>query len=116
MNDEILSTNLSGGRTALALGVAVIADILQLPMNLAMFAGAMTGIGLITADVPLEGLDVAIDVVTAFVTSSLIGFHWTLLPTFVLEMVPGMDAAPTWTGCVAFVAWRRKKQQSLLRP
>ena len=80
MNEEIVSTNLSRGRAALALGVAVIADILQLPMNLAMFAGAMSGIGLITSDVPLEGLDVAIDIVTACVTSWLIGFHWTLLP------------------------------------
>ena len=36
----------------------MIADLLQLPMNLAIFAGAMTVIGLITADVPLEGLDI----------------------------------------------------------
>ena len=56
----------------------------------------------------------SIDIVTACVTSSLIGFHWTLLPTFAL--VPRLDAAPTWTGYVAFVPWRHKKQQSLLGP
>jgi len=46
------------------------------------------------------------------VTSSLLGFHWILLPSFVFEAIPGFDLFPTWTGCVAYVVWRRKKQQT----
>ena len=65
-------------------------------------------------DEALEALDTAIDIATAFVVNSLLGFHWTLLPTCALEMVPGVDALPTWTACVAYVAWRRKTEQQSL--
>ena len=47
--------------------------------------------------------------VVMIITSVLLGFHWALLPTFVLEAVPGINLIPTWTGCVAFVVWRRRQ-------
>ena len=32
-------------------------------------------------------------------TSWVIGFHFLLLPTFVIELVPVLDDLPTWTAC-----------------
>src|SRR5271165_5733411 len=100
-------------RATLAIGVAILADLIQLPINLSFFAAAVSGVGLMAADIPLEALDSAIDIATAVIVNSLLGFHWTLLPTCALEMVPGVDALPTWTACVAYVAWRRKTEQRL---
>jgi hypothetical protein len=97
-------------RATMAMGVAILADLIQLPINLSFFAAAASGVGLIAADVPLEGLDTAIDIATALIVNGLLGFHWTLLPTCALEMVPGVDALPTWTACVAYIAWRRKTE------
>jgi len=109
---EIISS--SKRRVTIALGVAILADLIQLPINLSFFAAAASGVGLVAADIPLEALDTAIDITTAFIVNSLLGFHWTLLPTCALEMVPGVDALPTWTACVAYVAWRRKTEQQSL--
>jgi hypothetical protein len=95
------------GRCAGALVVAVAADVIQLPITLAFFATLVSGIGA-PADLPLEGLDLAVDIVAAISTNWLLGFHWALLPTAVLEAIPGVSAAPTWTGCVLFVIWRRR--------
>lgn len=104
----------SSRRAKLAMGVAILADLIQLPINLSFFAAAASGVGLIPADIPLQALDSAIDITTAVIVNILLGFHWTLLPTCALEMVPGVDALPTWTGCVAYVAWRRKTEQQSL--
>ena len=49
-------------------------------------------------------------------TTVLLGFHWMLLPSLLMEIVPGLDLIPTWTGCVAFVVWQRKKQQAQSSP
>ncbi len=94
-------------QAALALVVAVVADVLQLPVNL--------GYASVVAAIPSEGLDAIIDTVTAFIISRLIGFHWALLPTFAIELVPFADAAPTWTGCVAYVLYRRKQEGALVQ-
>ncbi len=34
------------------------------------------------------------------------------LPTFVVEVIPGLDMLPTWVGCVGFVVWQRKKKDA----
>ncbi|HTA74199.1 MAG TPA: hypothetical protein VK733_08005 [Gemmatimonadaceae bacterium] len=91
----------------LAFAVGILADILQLPVNLSFFSVGLATIG---GEIPLEALDAAIDVVAALLVNRLLGFHWALLPTFALELVPGLDAAPTWTACVAFVAFRRRQR------
>jgi hypothetical protein len=44
-------------------------------------------------------------------TSWLIGFHWLLLPTFVLELVPVLEDLPTWTACTIAVIVLRKSGQ-----
>jgi hypothetical protein len=98
-----------------ALCVALAADLLQLPLTLAFIVATGSAVG-IPADAPIEIIDIGIDVVTAAVTSWLLGFHWALLPTAVLEAIPLLDAAPTWTSCVLFVIWRRKREADTLRP
>ena len=55
--------------------------------------------------------DQVIDVITMIATSLLIGFHPLLLPTFVVEFVPGIDMLPTWTACIAMVVALRRRQQ-----
>src|SRR5689334_4545891 len=82
-------------RTGLALVVAVAADGLQLFFGPFGWAFA----------------DEIIDVIAMVLTSALIGFHWLLLPTFVVEFVPIVDMLPTWTGCVAAVLVLRKRAQ-----
>jgi hypothetical protein len=89
----------------IAFAVGILADILQLPVNLSFFSIGLATIG---GEIPLEAIDAAIDVVTALVINRLLGFHWALLPTFALELVPGLDAAPTWTACVAYVTLKRR--------
>ena len=84
---------------ALALGVAALADGLQLGLG---FFGWVPA-------------DQIIDVLAAVATGLLIGFHWLLLPTFVLELVPVVDALPTWTACVvAVIALRRRGERSAI--
>jgi hypothetical protein len=43
-------------RATIALGVAILADLIQLPVNLSFFAAAASGVGLVAADIPLEAL------------------------------------------------------------
>ena len=88
-------------RIALAFLVAITADAIQLPLT----AGMIFGVTL----PPLLVSDVIIDIVAMILVVRLIGFHWVLLPGFILEAIPGLDLAPTWTGCVAFALWRRKQ-------
>jgi len=54
--------------------------------------------------------DEILDVIALIATTSLLGFHPLLLPTFILELLPVTDMLPTWTGCVALVVALRKKQ------
>jgi hypothetical protein len=91
-------------RILLAFAASVIADVLQFPIN----AASATGIFAI----PGEVADLALDTVVMIIMSALLGFHWSFLPSFILEAVPGLDLIPTWTGCVAFVAWRRRKAEA----
>jgi len=87
---------LTRARIVLALAVAVVADGLQFLFGL----------------VPL--VDQAIDVVGMVLTSWVIGFHWLLLPTFVVKLVPFLDELPTWTACVVAVIALRKREQRTL--
>ena len=90
-------------RIILAFAIAGIADVLQLPIT----AGEATGVFAI----PGEVADFVVDCVVMIVTTRLLGFHWMLLPTLLLEIIPGVDLLPTWTGCVGYVVWLRKKKQ-----
>jgi hypothetical protein len=103
-----MNPGITSGRRAVAIVVAVIADLLQLPLTLAAIASVLSGVG-IAAGASLEAVAIGIDVVTAAIMLGLLGFHWLLLPTVVLEAVPVAAAAPTWTACVLIVLWRRRR-------
>jgi len=86
---------LSRLRMAMAMVVALVAD----------------GIQLVLGPVGWVFGDQIIDAVTAILVSWLLGFHWLLLPTFVVELVPVAGEIPTWTGCVIAVIALRKREQ-----
>jgi hypothetical protein len=87
-------------RIVVALAIAVLADGLQ--FLLGPF-GWVFG-------------DQIIDVVAMALTSWTIGFHWLLLPSFAIELVPVLDELPTWTACVIAVIALRKREQRALHP
>jgi hypothetical protein len=91
-------------RIVLAVAVAALADLIQVPITMAENSGLLFIPGVIA--------DALLDCVTMAVTILLLGFHKLLLPSFLMEAVPELDAVPTWTGCVAFVVWQRKKGQA----
>jgi hypothetical protein len=92
------ATKLTRTRIVLAIAVAVIADGLQFSLGPLGWTFA----------------DQVIDVAAMLLTVWLIGFHWLLLPTFVLELVPLADELPTWTACVvAVIALRRRAQREV---
>jgi hypothetical protein len=100
--DRVNKPRLTRTRIALAFAVSVVADVLEFPIN----AGTATGIFAI----PAEAIDLALDTVVMVIMSVLLGFHWSFLPSFLLETVPGLDLIPTWTGCVGFVVWQRRRE------
>jgi hypothetical protein len=89
-------------RILLAFAIAVVADIIQFPITAAEGTGFLA--------IPGELADFLVDCVVMGATTLLLGFHWMLLPTLFLEIIPGLDLLPTWTACVAYVLWLRKKE------
>ena len=83
-----------------AFTVAVLTDVIQL---------ALGPFGWLFID---EGLDI----VAMILISKAIGFHVLLLPTFVIEFIPGPDMLPTWTGCTAAVLMLRKRSEPQVPP
>ena len=45
----------------------------------------------------------ALDLAVAGAMTALVGWHWAFLPSFVAEIVPGLDLVPTWTAAAFFV-------------
>lgn len=99
MSGKVLVT---ASRARLAFALAVLVDAIQVPLQ----GVSLTGVGTL----PAEALDVAIDAATALIISRLIGFHWMLLPTLAIELIPFIDLAPTWVACVGYVIAKRKKE------
>lgn len=98
LNNLFRPAKLSGWRIALALLFAVVADGLQILLQVPPFSEI-------------------IDVVAMVLTSLTIGFHLLLLPTFALEFIPMANALPTWTGCVlAVIALRRRAERQQPNP
>ena len=48
------------------------------------------------------------DVAIAIMMIRLLGWHWSFLPTFLVELFPVFDLAPTWTLAV-YLATRKQK-------
>lgn len=81
----------SGRRVGLARALAVVADAVQL-MLMPVFVPGI-----------LSPADDVLDLAIGLVMVRLLGWHWAFLPTFVAELVPGLDLFPTWTATVWFV-------------
>ncbi len=94
-------------RIVLAFSLSVIADIIQFPIT------AVEGAGFFF--IPGALADFVVDCVVMGAMIKLLGFHWMLLPSLILEAIPGLDLLPTWTACVAYVIWRRKQEQEQRR-
>lgn len=94
--DILPSPKLTRGRIVFALIFAVLADFLQIVLLPVAWTFAQQ----------------FIDLIAMALTMLTIGFHLLLLPTFVIEFIPGVDMLPTWTGCVMAVIALRKRSQS----
>ena len=86
----------SAGKRRLALLLALGVDFMQWVAFPLFMSGALS---------PVSD---AVDVATAVVMISLLGWHWSFLPTFVAEIIPGIGLVPTWTLAV-WLATRGKK-------
>ncbi len=93
---------ISARSAAIAWSAAALADFIQVPAALA----ALSGVFSIEA-VALDGL---IDLGMTVLTTALLGFHVALLPTMLVEAIPVVDVAPTWTACVSYVIWSSRRQ------
>jgi hypothetical protein len=78
------------GRIKAARTIAVVADLIQI--------GGFPIFGQGLASPANDVLDVVVGVALTW----LVGWHWSFLPSFVAELVPGMDLIPTWTAAVLF--------------
>jgi hypothetical protein len=92
-------------RILIAYAVAIIADLIEFPIS----ALELTVVG---APVAMF-LSFILDVFVFGIMTFLLGFHWLFLPSFLVEVVPGLDMLPTWVGCVFFVVRQRKKEQNI---
>jgi len=86
---------ISTRRIWIARAIALLADGLQI----GIFPMFMEGM--------LSPVNAALDAVVAVALILLVGWHIAFLPAFVVEMLPFVDLAPTWTLAV-FVATRGK--------
>ena len=94
-DDSFLTSPRSRFRAAMLLAVA--ADALQIFGFPLFVEGA------------LSPLDDILDFIVAGALISLLGWHWEFLPSFIAELVPGVDLVPFWTLAVANV-YRKWKQ------
>ena len=86
-----MSVNATPGRVRAARLFAIAADIVQIVV-FPVFAPGLAS--------PWNN---ALDLLVAGAMTGLIGWHWAFLPSFFVELVPGLDLVPTWTAAVFFV-------------
>jgi hypothetical protein len=94
--DAAIERRRKGAR--LAWTIAIIVDFLQW-IAFPLFAGGVVS--------PWNN---ALDVVVGVIMIRLLGWHWSFLPTFLVELFPIVDLAPTWTLAVMLAT---RKQKSL---
>ena len=78
-------------RFRIALGLAILADALQLLVFPLFIEGAAFPV------------DDVLDAVVGGAMIYLLGMHWEFLPSFLGKLVPGVDLAPFWSLAVANV-------------
>ena len=87
-----------------ALTIAVLADAIQIALFPVFAEGALS---------PLDDL---LDIAVAWLLTRLLGWHWAFLPTFIAELVPGLDLVPSWTLAVLWVTREIPKGDSAPEP
>ena len=90
-------------RVKVARAIAVCADLLQIGLFPLFSEGFVSVLN--------DGLDVAVCVAL----TALVGWHFAFLPGFLMEIVPIVDLAPTWTIAV-LIATRRQTTVSTGEP
>jgi len=86
---------ISATRIRIARVIAIVADAIQLGLFPAFGVGALSIVN--------DGLDIVVGLALMF----LVGWHFAFLPTFVVELIPGLDLIPTWTVAVWFATRHR---------
>lgn len=84
----------SSRRVWIARVLAGVADFLQWGL---LFTGTPAGF--------LSPVNIAIDVAMMLGMTYLLGWHIAFLPSFVVEEVPVLNMAPTWTIAVVYATW-----------
>ena len=74
-----------------ALSIALFADALQIVLFPLFGEGGLS---------PANDL---LDIAVAWTLTRLLGWHWAFVPSFLAELVPGLDLVPTWTLAVLIV-------------
>jgi hypothetical protein len=92
-------------RILIAYAVAVVADLIEFPISAVELPVVVAPVG--------EFVAFVVDAIVFGVMTKLLGFHWMFLPSFCIEVIPGLDMLPTWVGCVFFVVRQRKKAQTM---
>lgn len=95
-----LSAALDPRRVRTARIVAIVADLLQIVCFPIFMAGWVSP------------LDDVVDVAVALVLVRLVGWHVAFVPSFIAEIVPGLDLIPTWTAAV----WLATRGKGVARP
>jgi len=83
MFDSLIKPTRSRFRTAIAIAIA--ADAVQFLAYYVFAEGA------------LSPADDVLDAGVALAMTALVGWHWEFAPSFVGELVPGLDLVPFWT-------------------
>jgi hypothetical protein len=89
-------TNASTVRVRAARAVAICADIIQV------------GLPYIFGEGLLSPFEAALDIAACLALTALVGWHIAFIPSFLIELLPIADLAPTWT-IAAFIATRSAK-------
>ncbi|HKQ56950.1 MAG TPA: hypothetical protein VJY35_03695 [Candidatus Eisenbacteria bacterium] len=87
-------------RIRLAWIVAAVADILQLAL-LPAFGGGF-----------FSAFDVVLDAAVGILLTVLLGWNLAFLPTFIVELIPGVDLVPTWLVAV-WIATRGRREPAV---
>lgn len=83
--------------------IAVFADVTQIVL-FPLFAGGAAS--------PWND---ALDLAVGAALTAMIGWHWAFLPSFFVELVPGLDLVPTWTAAVFFATREGANQPPTVR-
>ncbi|MEO8503587.1 MAG: hypothetical protein ABI609_06790 [Acidobacteriota bacterium] len=90
-------------RHRLALAIALAVDFLQI-VAFPLFAPGLA-----------SPVDDVLDLAAGVSLIAVMGWHWSFLPAFAVELIPGLDLVPSWTAAV-LLAIRRPLAQPLQNP